>query len=102
MHHTAMPMTKAQTNPENWCLLKQKRALALFSIPLLHLPRPQGNRCQPPHSPFQEQPCLREPQRTLPPPCPLQHTSERKPAWHTSGRTCGPTGPKPLLLPLCC
>merc|ERR1719500_2754083 len=48
----------------------------LFSIPLLRPPPPRGSQCQPPHSPFREQPCLRELPRTLLPPCPRQRT------WH--------------------
>ena len=30
-----------------------------------------------------------------PPPCPRPRTSARRRAWRTSGRTCGPDGPRP-------
>merc|ERR1711954_279403 len=79
----------------------------------------QRSQVQPPRNPSPEQQCLPSPRRTLPPPCPPQHTyqlsikffltiadntiltSGRMPAWHTSGQTCGPSVPKPPQLLLC-
>ena len=45
--------------------------------------RPQRTRHRPPRSPSRGQPCPHEPQRTHPPPCPHQRTSEQRHAWST-------------------
>merc|ERR1719505_491899 len=73
------------------------------NIHLLHLlpPRP-WSRPLPPRNPSPGRPYLPWPQRTLPLPYLLLHTSARRHAWHTSGRTCGPDVPMPLQLQLCC
>uniref|UniRef100_A0A0E9XE58 Uncharacterized protein n=1 Tax=Anguilla anguilla TaxID=7936 RepID=A0A0E9XE58_ANGAN len=69
-------------------------------LPLLH--PPPHCRCPPLHSPSPGRPCLLWLRRTLPPPCPPPRTSERRHAWRTSGRTCGPDGPRPRRWRWCC
>uniref|UniRef100_A0A3B5LT12 Tyrosine-protein phosphatase domain-containing protein n=1 Tax=Xiphophorus couchianus TaxID=32473 RepID=A0A3B5LT12_9TELE len=67
-------------------------------------PRPRRRRCPspPPRSPSPGPPCPPAPPRTRPPPCPRPRTSGRRPAWRTSGRTCGRGAPRPRRWPWCC
>ena len=65
-------------------------------------PLPPRNPRRPPRSPSPMQPDPPGPRRTRPPPCPRPRTSARRRAWRTSGRTCGPDGPRPRRWRWCC